>query len=290
MISIRLVGGVVCCSVVLCAASVPIGVLNTIDSIRLDNSQVRGNGTVLDGSVIETAKNPSQLNLKNGTRFDLYPNSRVTVYNDRVVLDRGASQIHASAPYPVVVNTLSVLPLGPSSTIRVSRDNSKTLVAAVAGQAEVRNAKGVLIARVTPGFALDFDQQPGGAAGASQVSGKVSNQNGHYFLTDETTKTTVELQGDNLGSNVGFCISATGSVDPSATPAPGATQLIHVASYKRVPCVAGGAGTPAGATTVGGISHAAMAGIVVAVVAGGTLGGLAAAGRFSGNGRQASAF
>lgn len=281
----RFFGVLAGCTLVLSAASAPIGVLTTVDSVRMDNLQVRGNGTILDGSVIETAKNTSQLNLKNGTRFDLYPNSRATVYNDRIVLDRGASQIHASNSYKVMVNTLSIVPQGSSSIIRVSRNNSKGLeVAAVTGQAEVRNATGLLLARVVPGSALDFDQQPGGAAGPSQVSGKVSKQNGHYLMTDATTKVTVELQGDNLDSTVGHCIAATGSPDPSAAPVAGATQLIHVASYQNVSCgKAGAAGAAAGGAAGGGLSHAAIAGIVVAVVAGGAIGGAAAAGAFSGS-------
>jgi len=285
-------------TLVVSAASVPIGVLTTIDSVRMDNSQVRGNGTVLDGSVIETAKNPSQLSLKNGTRFDLCPNSQATVYLDRIVLDRGASQIHGSSAYAVVVNSLRIVPIGPASTIRVSRNSPRTIeVAAVTGRAEVRDAKGLLIAKVFPGSALDFDQQPGGAAGPSQVSGKVSKQGGHYFLTDSTTNTTVELQGDNLDSAVGHCIAATGSADPSAVPAPGATQLIHVATYQQVTCggrgkkgaVAGGAaggaaagGAAAGGAAAAGLSGAVIGGIAAAAAVGGTVGGLAAAGTFSG--------
>lgn len=264
------------------AASLPIGVLTTIDSVRMDNLEVRGNGTVFQGSVIETARNPSHLTLKNGARLELYPNSRATVYDDRFVLERGASQIYSPA-YPVVVNSLSIRPEGPASTIRVQKTGPKTLeVSAVKGGAEVLNAKGMLLAKVVPGAALDFDQQPGGAAGPSQVSGRVSKQNGHYLLTDATTNTTVELQGDNLEPSVGKCIAATGSADPSAAPAPGATQLIHVATFRTVSCgrTGGGAAAAGGAAAGAGLSHAAIAGIVVAVVAGGTLGGLAAAGAF----------
>ena len=105
-----------------------------------------------------------------------------------------------------------------------SRNSASALeVSAVAGEAEVRNDKGLLIAKVFPGAALDFDQQPGGAAGPSSVSGKVSKtSDGHYLLTDSATNTTVEVQGDNLESTVGHCVAATGSADPTAAPAPGA--------------------------------------------------------------------
>lgn len=272
------------CALALAAGSAPIGVLTTAGSVRMDDAEVRGIGSVLDGSVIETSRLPTQLSLKNGTRFELYPNSRATVYDDRFVLDRGASQIHASTGYPVVANSLRILPAGPASTIRVSKTRPNTLeVSAIAGEAEVRNLQGLLIAKVIPGEALDFAQQPGGAAAPSQVSGRVSRQNGHLLLTDSTTNTTVEIQGENLDSTVGHCIAATGSADPSATPAPGATQLIHVASYQRVSCGKKGAiaaGAAAGGAG-GGLSGAAIGGIVAAVAVGGTLGGLAAAGAFS---------
>lgn len=284
----------ICCAIAL-GASAPVGVLTTAGSLRVDGADVRGNGTVRNGSVIETANNPSQLNLKNGTRFDLAAQSRAQVYDDHAVLERGASQIHASNGYPIRVNSLSVIPVGPSSTIRVFRTNAGRLqISAVTGQAEVHGAGGLMIARVLAGSSFDFEQQPAGAEGATKVSGKLEKQRGRYMLTDATTKTTFELQGDNLEKSVGQCIVGNGSSDPT-TPA-----LIHLATYDKVSCKklaipasVAGAGAGAGGTATAGTGAAAgasglAAGTVAAIVVGGataaSLGGLAAAGTFSGGG------
>ncbi|MGA2598144.1 MAG: hypothetical protein ABSH09_14265 [Bryobacteraceae bacterium] len=269
-------------AVAMIAAQLPIGILTTIGAVRMDNAEVRGTGTVLEGSVIETSTNPAQLTLKNGTRCELSPDSKVKVYDKRILLEKGASQFHSAGVFPIVVNSLSVAPTA-SSTIRVYKVGPKTLeVSAVSGQAEVRNASGLLIARVFPGSALDFDQEPGGGATAPEkVSGKVEKSaDGHYYLTDVTTKTTFELVGDNLDKSVGSCVAVTGTPDANA-----ATQ-IHVMTISDVPCKklglpAGAAGgAAAGAST--GLSTPAIIAIIGGVAVGGSLGGAAAAGVFSG--------
>jgi hypothetical protein len=287
----RIVSLVACSAITLGAASAPVGVLTTVGSIRVDGADVRGNGTVLNGSVVETANNPSQMSLRNGIRFELSAQSRAQVFENRAVLERGASQIHASGGYPIQVNSLSVVPVGPSSTIRVFRASaSKLHVSAVTGQAEVHNSSGLLIAKVFPGSSLDFDQQPAGAAGPTKVSGRLQKQDGRYIVTDVTTKTTVELQGENLENSVGHCIAATGSADPAAA------TLLHVATYDEVSCkklglpAAVGAGAATGGSAAGaGLSTPAIVAIVGGVAVAGSLGGAAAAGTFSGgNARAAS--
>jgi hypothetical protein len=263
------------------AAQLPIGILTTVGAVRMDNAEVRGTGTVLEGSVIETSTNPAQLTLKNGTRCELSPDSRVKVYDTRFLLEKGASQFHSAGVFPIVVNSLSVAPTA-SSTIRVFKVSPKTLeVSAVSGQAEVRNASGLLIAKVFPGSALDFDQEPGGPATTEKVSGKVEKSaDGHYFLTDVTTKTTFELIGDDLDKSVGNCAAVTGTPDANA-----ATQ-IHIATVSQVSCkklgLAAGtaAGAAAGAST--GLSTPAIVAIIGGVAVAGGLGGAAAAGVFSG--------
>jgi hypothetical protein len=279
-------------AIVLGAAAAPVGVLTAVGSIRIDGVDVRGNGTVRNGSVVETVNNPSQLSLNNGTRFDLAAQSRAQIYDNHAVLERGASQIHAASGYTIQVNSLSVIPVGPSSTIRVFRASaSKLQVAAITGEAEVQGTGGVMIARVIPGSALAFQQQPAGAEGATKVSGKLEKEGSRYMLTDVTTKTRLELQGNNLEKFVGQCIAATGSSDPATS------RLIHVATYDKVACdklgipaaAAGAAGAAAaaghaagGGAAAAGLSTATIAAVVVGGVTAASVGGLAAAGEFSG--------
>jgi len=149
----------------------------------------------------------------------------------------------------------------------------------------------MMLAKVFPGAALDFDQPPAGAAGVSKVSGRLEKHGGHYTLTDVTTKTAFELQGDNLEKSVGHCIAATGSGDPTNA------ALIHGVTYNEVACkklglpAAIGAGA-AGAGAAGpgaGLSTGAIAAIVGGGAVAAGLGGAAAAGSFSGHARTVSA-
>ena len=295
----RIFSLLICAAIVLSAASTPVGVLTTAGSIRVDGADVRGTGTVLNGSIVETATNPAQLSLKNGIRFDLAAQSRAQVYDNHAVLERGASQMHASSGFAIQVNSLSVIPAVPSSTIRVVRSGaSKLQVFAVTGEAEVHNARGLVIAKVVPGSSLDFDQPRAGAASATRVSGKLEKQYGRYTLTDVTTKTIVELQGDNLEKSVGHCIAATGSADP------GMATLVHVPKVDEVPCkklgspatAGSGTGTAAGRAGAGGgaggagVSTPAGLSILDGVMVGGSLGGVAAVSAFTGGyARSASA-
>ena len=188
-----------CCAVALAAPFVPVGVLTSSGSIRVDGAEVRGSGTVFNGSVVETGSNTSQLNLKHGNRFESAAASRAQVYDDHAVLERGSSQIHASPGYSLQVNSVHITPVGPSSTIRVFRiSDSKLRVVGVSGQSKVDDAGGLTIAQVVPGAAIDIQQKPEGASSTAKISGKLKKQEGHYTLVDVATTTTLELQGKSL--------------------------------------------------------------------------------------------
>jgi hypothetical protein len=94
---------------------------------------------------------------------------------------------------------------------------------------------------------------------------------------------TVELFGPGLAKEVGQRIEVTGATDPTATPVSEASQLIRVASVKRIQ-----GSTAAAAGSAGGSSGLALPGTVIAVIGGvaaaAVVGGLAAAGGLPGQG------
>ncbi len=297
--SVRIIlAPLICCAILLSAAPAPVGIVTSAGSIRLDGAEVRGNGTVLDGSLVETAGDPTQVILKNGVRLELAAQSRARLFDSHLVLELGAGALHAARGYSMRANSLSILPKGPSA-IRVLRASASRLqVSAVAGQAEVESAGGVWIATVLPGSPLEFDQPPAGAAGATRISGRLEQHDGAYSVVDFATKSRLEVQGENLEKVVGQCISGDGSSDP------GNAALIHLATYSRVSCgkrvaatdgaaaasksdAAGGpnAGGAAGVTSgvaAGGLSTPVLTAIIVGGAVAGTLGGVAAAGVFTG--------
>lgn len=223
-----------CCGLQLRAASPPIGALTTLGTVVMDNYDVRGNGTIFDGSTVETDKYPSELILRNGSRFELYQKSRAKVYADCVVLERGMGQVQTSRALRVIVDSVGITPVGPSSTVLIVLADPKSVqIGAVKGQAEVWNASGFVVGKILAGSTLTVDPRPGGP---TQVTGKVREQDGHYLLSDFSTDKTFELQGQGLESTVGRCISALGSADLGATPAPGAAELIYLAAFNEISC------------------------------------------------------
>jgi hypothetical protein len=157
--------------------------------------------------------------------------------------------------------------------------NNHIAVAARTGSVEVRNAAGLLLAKLDAGTALAFDPQAG-ASTAAKMTGRILKRNGKYFLTDKTTNVTVELQGSNLDRYIGKSVTVTGSISPNMVAA-GAAQVVQVTDVSLAPAAAG-TGAVAGGSAAG-LSTGATAAIIGGVAVGGTVAGLAAAGTFSGS-------
>ena len=212
---------------------------------------------------------------------------------------RVPSLVKDGARHVVEAATLRIAPAARDSVVQIEITGpSHVTVATSGGAAEVRNSSGVLTASLRPGMALAFDPQAAAAA-AVKMTGVIESRSGAYFLTDETTKVTIQLlEGADVTKNVGKKVEVTGSAIPGANPVGGASQLVRTVTVKPVGeqeqswcrrgrwCgAAGGAaavgGAAAGAGAAAGLSGAAVGAIVGGVAVAGTVGGLAAAGSFS---------
>lgn len=284
---------ILCLCGILPAATSVIGVAVANGNFLLDRSEVVGNSTVFDGSVVQTSKSMSDLSLTSGLKMRLAVDSRGKVFHDRLVMEEGAGQVSGSK-YLVEARGLRVIPVGSNATVRVAL-GPETLVevAAVTGSFQVETLAGIRVANMTPGSALSFTEEAG-ASMPTVLCGKPLHVNGKFVLTDKTTGVTVELTGISLDEFGGKSISVTGNMAGS--------EVLHVLSAKRSSCGgtaakagqagaagAGAAGAGAGAAGAGaagagaavGLSTAAVAGIAVAGAAGIGLGVTAAAGGFS---------
>jgi hypothetical protein len=66
------------------------------------------------------------------------------------------------------------------------------------------------------------------------MTGVIESRNASWFLTDETTKVTVQLLVDaEVTKNVGKKVDVTGAAIPGSTPAGGASQLVRTVTVKR---------------------------------------------------------
>jgi len=296
MISLVLAG----CLTLSQADPAAIGTVVATGNFQLNDAKVSGNATLFEGTTIQTGAAPSEVRLNNGARMSLGAGARGRVYQDRLLLERGESQIQAGGGYLVQARSLRILSEGAASSGRIAlAGQSKVQVAALTGALRVTNSKGILVSRVMPGAAIEFEPQAAGAAAPSRLSGCLVMTAGKYLLTDETTNVTAELKGSGLQTQVGNWVEIVGTMDPSAKSVAEASQSIKITAVKRLAkgcsaaskakaaaaagAAAAGAGAAAGGT---GIGIGATVAIVGGVAAAATVGGLAAAERLPGQGND----
>ena len=273
------------------AATSALGVATANGNFWLDHSQVAGNATVFDGSLIETGKDVSDVSLAGGLKVRLGAESRGQVFARRLALQQGAGQVSGSK-YLVEARGLRVLPVSSGATVRVALGPKNLVeVAAVTGSFHVETAAGVRVANMSAGAALSFTEQAG-AAPPTVLCGDVGRVDGRLLLTDKVSGVTVELVGEHLEPFVGKSISVTGNRSGN--------DALHVLMVKRDACGAPAAGAgsdsggsdgsgsgassngTAGAGAASGLPTIAIAGIAVAGATGLSLGLAAAKGAFSG--------
>jgi hypothetical protein len=252
------------------AAGPAIGVATTSGNFQIDRSNISGNATILDGSLIETGRTASELRLYEGTGMRLAGDSRAKVFENRLVLEQGVAQVDSRKGYAIDAAGIQVQ-AAPSSAARIGlAGGGRVEVAALSGSVLVKNQTGVLLGRVLPGQALAFTIQEYGAAPAEKLTGRLTEHNGHYFLTDHTAGIRVELVGKDLAQMVGKMVEVSGTLDTSATAAPSAAHVVNVITIRAV-SVASKAGAAAGAgAKVGSAlsSHGVLiAGVAVAAAA-----------------------
>jgi hypothetical protein len=207
-----------CMSSYAAAAAPPIGTVTARGETQIDGYQVKGSGTVFDGSTIATGQSAQSIAdvRLGGSVVTLYVGSRGILYRDHLELQQGRVEVAASNSYRVEVNGLSVTPNETNGSEIVSIDSDKTVnVVAQSGAIEVIGSTGALIAQVHPGNPLAFS--PIGSKQPAEFSamGVVSTDHGHYYLKASEIGVTYELKGANLQDYVGDQVSAAGKFDPS---------------------------------------------------------------------------
>jgi hypothetical protein len=224
-------------------------------SFQLDRAAVAGNGTVYDGSSIESGGTAPNIRLQDGTHLRLASQSRGRVYRDRFVLESGAGWFESGPAYRIETALVRVAAAEPKAAAWISQGaEGGVRVAALRGSVRVSNATGLLVARVAPGRLLELSPQQSGAM-PSTLTGTLTRQDGHYLLRDEATGVTVEVRGANLESQVGQRVDVTGKLVPGARPASGADHVFEAATVKR---------SAAAAAAMSAATKASIAGLAVA--------------------------
>lgn len=259
------------------AANPSVGLVKASGNFRVDGATVYRNSTVFEGSSIETGVAGAEVRLAGGVRLLLAPDSRSRVFRNRAVLDRGAARWEGPDEYFVEARRLRIARVGSGSVAQVSFGKTTAVeVFALTGAVRVTNGQGVVVANLIPGSALALDPQQDPSP--TKLTGRLQKQEGHFLLTDETTKVTVELQGTDLDKQVGKRVELTGYAVLGAKPAAGASQIIRVTTLTAIAPPA----TGAAAVATAGLTAAAKTAIIGGVAAAATVGGLAASGAFEG--------
>ncbi|MBK5291207.1 MAG: hypothetical protein JJE04_05965 [Acidobacteriia bacterium] len=266
------------------AATPVIGVVNAKSGFLLDDASVKGNGTLFEGTVVETGRTGGDLQMVGGATLQLAAESRGRIYRDRLVLERGSGEVSNATRFGVEARSLRVLADDSSAVGRILvTDKNKILVAALRGSFHVTNAKGIMLASLSAGHALEFEPpQGGGAAAPSNLTGCLVKRDGHYYLTDDTAGITVELKGGSLNKHAGNRIEVIGAQVLPAVPTTRSSQVIQVSTVreisKRCSSVAGTAGGAAAGGAAAGGGAATAAGGAAAGAAGGAAAGTVIAG------------
>lgn len=278
------------------AGSPAIGIVTASGHFTLDRSQVWGNATIFEGSIVETGAASSEVALRNGAKLQLGKDSRARILSDRIVMEKGIAQV--SAPESFEVNAANLrIHSGGRSRINMTEG---VLVASLSGSTRVSSASGMLLAAIPAGRSMSFTPQA--ANGAVTRTGCLMYKNNHYIVQDENTQEVVELSGgQNLSSQLGNRVEITGTAS-SAKPAVSIATLV-VSVSAMTPKSAGGClsvatnlgaqtevtNAPAStsetaaqtAKTGGGMSTGAKVAIIVAVAGGGAGAAIALAGKKS---------
>jgi hypothetical protein len=270
----------VCMGGILPAANSTIGVAMANGSFWLDHSQVVGNATVFDGSVIETGKAMSDLSLTGGLKMRLGVDSRGQVFSGRLELEQGAGQVSGSK-YVVKARGLRVFPVTAGAIVRVEVGPGNTVeVAAVTGSFRVETVAGLRVANMAAGAALSFTEQAG-AAPPTVVCGNAERVDGKLTVTDKTSGVTVELAGESLEQYIGKSISVTGNRTGN--------DALHVLSVKKDACKGAGAAAVAGAGAAAGAGATAGSGAAAGAASAGAASAGAAGAGAAGAGAGAAA-
>jgi hypothetical protein len=210
-----------------------IGMVTGQAAFYVNGSQVTGNATLFDGTIVKTAAAASKVQLEGGATFQLSPHSQAKIFANRIVLENGWGDFRPAGAARVEARGLMVAAAEAGTVGRVALHGVNLVqVASSKGMLRVYNPVGILVANVRPGRALDFDPQAGSSE--TKVSGCLMKKDGKWVVLDDTTQTLFELQGSGFEREWGNRIEVTGTAKLVGQPGAGSVQAIQVSNFKQV--------------------------------------------------------
>lgn len=244
--------------------------------MQVDGARILSNATLFEGSVVETGRTSATLRLENGgAQVRLASDSRGTLYRDRLVLARGSGEVIGANSFAVEAAGVRILTDGTASnSVVVMHGDHSVDVAALTGSLRVTTNSGFMLASLTPGRSMNF-QDAAGASAPTNITGCVSKIDNAYFLTVSQTGVVYELTGQNLDDVVGKNVNVVGTPEPNGQPKRNAVGVILVTTATPVKGDSGCSATAGGA--IGAVGAALgmkllIGGIVVGAATGSAVG------------------
>jgi len=211
-----------------------IGVVTSPGEFLLNQQRVAVTATLEPGSSIEALAAPSRLVWKNGVELELAPGTRVVAYEDHVSLEKGFARFRTVEGFAFEAAGFRVRGTKAGAVgLLALQMRPAVQVAAQAGTLEVLDHRGLLLATVVPGAALQLEPQQPGPAPPSIFSGCLMKKQDRFVLYDEVTRLVVEVRGPGLEAEWGNRVQVVGTTDTTATSPVGA-QVVDVSTLTRL--------------------------------------------------------
>ena len=189
-----------------------IGTVTAGGAFRLNGDTVMGTERSPKALCSKPAGAISSVRLTGGARLSLGADARGKLYSDHIILAKGETRLENGAGFHLEALGLTIRPDRGISTGRIALlGSNRVRVAALTGGFRVLNARGALVANVAAGSALAFEPQAPAAAAVTHITGTLTQQSGHFLLTDQVTHVTVEVTGQGLQAHVGQVVQVTGT-------------------------------------------------------------------------------
>lgn len=257
-------------------ASPAIGMARAAGNFAVNRSMVSGQATLFDGALVETGNIASRLELANGSRIELNPNSAIAVHASEAVLEKGSGQFVNAGGYAVEARTLRIQTGGPGALAQVRLTGAHNVqVAALEGSARVFSKTGVLVARLDPGLTNTFDPYAA-PPDAFDMRGCLLYHPDGGQIGLAVDDQIYQITGAHLAGIVGNRVHAVGSSGTTGAM-PGVSAVVGVTSLEVTDvggCVAAAARFPGWSATPPSGTAAVMAtagghhtGLIIAGVA-----------------------
>lgn len=248
------------CSALLPAGTDAVGIVTSNGALLLDHARIPANATIFEGSLLETQRDLSQVEMRHGVRLRLAPHSRGRLFRNRFDLEEGAARAWR---FTVQVIGLTVRSDGIAS---VSLDDGAVDIAAIEGKAHIFSAGGMEIAVLSAGRDLSLRVRDAVANPLSAMSGCVAKRDGGLLLTDDLTGLTVRLQGQSVNVDAGRRFAVTGVLVADPHGSMPLLRVMRAAELQRDCGTAGIAWTDVSSATIviaaprrGGTTESAVA-------------------------------